>query len=171
MQPCEVSRPLHQLQLRPLYTYAIGSRGRAITRLAILLTFWLVALSLLYWVLATFTDWPLFLFLLIVVLTIIHRSLNPNAGGMWAMFIMKDSAYGWVTDSGIEYRTLFRNGKVHWSDIYQLDYSARTGRITVYLRQRTLPVQFGPPSIQQSDMVQVLQSNTRSCGGIFVEKT
>src|SRR5437764_14304305 len=109
MHQIELGSPLHQIELRSSCAFPIGSRKRSIARLSTLLTLWIAALVVLYGILARFTEWALLLFLLIVILTVIHRSLDRSAGGMWAVFIMKDSAYCRVTDSGIQYPILFRS--------------------------------------------------------------
>src|SRR5258708_25374817 len=100
MNQPELGSPLHQIELRRSCVYPIGSRKRSTARLSVLLTLWIAALVVLYWMLARFTDWPLFLFLLIVILTVIRRALNSYARSEWAVFIMKDGAYGWVTQLG-----------------------------------------------------------------------
>jgi len=176
MHQTELDSPLHQIELRSSCAYPIGSRKRSLARLSALLTLWIAVLVVLYWILSRFTDWPLFLFLLIVILTVIHRALDRNAGGMWAVYIMKDSAYGWVTPLGIEYQTPFRKDVVHCSQIAQLDYSPRTGRITMYLHDRALPVQFGPHNVTtfskspEFSLSRFLRDKIESCGGIFVEQ-
>ena len=167
---------MHQIELRSSYAYPIGSRKRAIARFSTLLILAIAILVVLYWILARFTDWPLFLFLIIVILTVIHRALDRNAGGMWAVFIMKDGAYGWVTQFGIEYHTPFRKDVVYWSQIHQLDYSPCTGRIAIYLHDRALPVQFGPRNVTtfssspEFSLSRFLRDKIESCGGIFVEQ-
>src|SRR5205823_450768 len=119
MHQIELGPRLHQIELRPSYAYPIGSRKRSIGRLLALLSVGIAALVVLYGALARFTDWPSFLFLLIVILTVIHRALDRNAGGMWAIFLTKDSAYGGVTQLGIEYHTVFRKDVLYWSQIDQ----------------------------------------------------
>ena len=176
MHQIELGSPLHQIELRSSCAFPIGSRKRSIARLSTLLTLWIAALVVLYGILARFTEWALLLFLLIVILTVIHRSLDRSAGGMWAVFIMKDSAYGRVTDSGIEYRTLVRRGAMQWPQIEQLDYSPNTGRIAIYLHDRALPIQFGPRDLtafsetSESTLSRFLRDKIESCGGIFVEQ-
>jgi hypothetical protein len=166
----EIHPVSRRIALRSADAYAIGSRKRSIVRVVTLLTALVAALSVLYWVLAEFTEWPLFLFLLIVILTVLHRVLDPNAGGMWAVFFMKDTAYGWVTQAGIEYYTPFSKGTVRWSDIYQLDYSP-SGRIVVYLRGKGLPLQFGPyEAITNSHGNSLGDLLRETCGGTFVEQ-
>src|ERR1700756_3007179 len=113
---------MHSVEIHPLspgialrsVQYPIGSRKRSIRRLVTVLTMLVAALSILYWALARFTEWPLLLFVLIVILTPLHRALDRNAGGMWAVFAMRDTAYGWVTQGGIDYQTPFSKGSIPW---------------------------------------------------------
>src|SRR5258707_1312654 len=176
MHQIEIGSPLHQIELRSSYPFPIGSRKRSIARLCTLLTLWTAALVVLYLVLERFTEWTLLLFPLIVILTVIHRALDRNAGGMWAVFVMKDSAYGWVTESGFEYHTVFRREAVRWSQIEQLDYSPSTGRIAIYLRGRSLPIQFGPRDVtnlsktKEFNLIGAVKDKIQSCGGTAVEQ-
>jgi len=131
-------------------------------------------LAALYWLLAKFTPWPSFLFLLIVILTFLHRAFDRNAGGMWVVFFMKDSAYGWVTESGIEYDTSFNASKViRWAQIDQIDYFSTSGRVMMYLRNKGLPIQFGPcdtPTLtDRYELCHVLKCNVESCGARFIK--
>lgn len=176
MHPSTIEPPPRQIETKAAFhAYPIGSRKRAITRLLRLLISFSVILVALYWLLAKFTPWPSFLFLLIVVLTTVRRAFARNAGGMWAVFFMKDSAYGWVTDSGIQYHTSFhaRSNVLRWSQMSQMDYFSTSGRVTVYLRDKTLPIQFGPCDIPtltgRSALNQFLKCNVESCGTTFIK--
>jgi hypothetical protein len=171
MHSVEIHAVSRGIVFRYAHVYPIGSRKRSIGRLVTLLTVLVAALAVLYWALARFTEWPLLLFVLIVILTVLHRAFDRNAGGMWAVFVMKDTAYGWVSQAGIEYKTPFSKGHVQWSDVYQLDYSPYTGRIVVYLRGKGLPLQFGPyEAVTDSHGNSLSDLLRETCGGTFVEQ-
>ena len=122
----------------------IGSRTRAIGRVAVLLLSIICALVLLYWWLTKITSDVPFVLILIVVLTILRRTMDRSAREGWAKFITEDAAYGRVTESGIEYRTLFRRHFASWRQIERLEYIEDSGRISVYLCGKKVPVQFAP---------------------------
>ena len=171
---------MHEIADCSTYIYAIGCRKRAIERLSVLLTILIAALGLLYYVLTVVSgNFAPFLFVLIVFLSVLHRAMNSHALRMWTIFLTKDSAYGWVRESGIVYRTLFRKGAISWSEIAQLNYCPHTRQIKIYLiypRFRELPIQFGPPnqtaisSAQKPSLVDFLKQKIESAGGSFVEQ-
>lgn len=153
----------------------IGNRNRSVVRLFELLTVLIAALTFLYLALARLdSSFAPFLFALMVVSVLLHRAISPTAG-MWAVFLMKDSAYGRVAESGIDYGTLFGGGVIGWSQIDQVDYCPYTGRITIFIRDRLLPVQFGPNKhtalgTQEPMLVNFLRKQVETFGGTFVHQ-
>lgn len=123
---------------------AIGSRTRSEFRLWLLLASFALALFLLYWWLAKLTGSPVFVLILVVVLTIARRAMNRISREGWIKFITKDAAHGRVTEAGIQYRAPFRNHFVSWSQIERIEHFERSGRINVYLTGKKQPVQFAP---------------------------
>ncbi|MCU1304768.1 MAG: hypothetical protein JWQ87_5052 [Candidatus Sulfotelmatobacter sp.] len=158
------------------YTLPIGSQKRALARLLALLTLWIAMLGLLYHVLAEYTgDFVLFLFVMIVILTVMRRAMSPAWQG-WALYFMKDGAYGSIKEGGIEYRTVFRKKNfVRWSQINQSDYSPSDGRVRIYLYNKTLPIQFGrcaeenESNTHEFAFLHFLKEKIQSSGGSFVE--
>ena len=79
----------------------------------------------------------------------LHRSV-----GRWLGFLLKDSAYGMFTDSGIEYWIeywrVLRPNYVLWSSVHRIDYSPRNGgridvfRVSEFSFGRVRPIHFGP---------------------------
>jgi hypothetical protein len=166
---------MHEIEAASTHMYSIGCRKRSMLRLLALFTLSISTLGLLYHVLAIFTDSALFVFVLVVILTAIHRAASQNAG-MWALFIMKDGAYGSVKKSGITYHAMFRKKFVHWSQIDQLDYSPRSGRITIFIYGRAMPIQFGrcnqatTINSHEPSLLAFLKREIQSSGGTFVEQ-
>jgi len=153
----------------------IGNRRAAVFWRVKLLTAFGVTLTLLYLALdrldSTFA--PL-LFVAMVVVVFLHRTISPQAG-RWAVFLTKDSAYGRVTELGIEYRTLFGASAIRWSQIDQVDYCSYTGRITMFIRDRSLPIQFGPYKhavleTQEPPLINLLRKQVETFGGTFVRQ-
>jgi len=123
-------------------TFLIGSSTRSVLRLSLLFMSFAFALLLLYWWLAKLTDSPLAVLVVVVFLTVIRRALNVRAE--WITFLMKDAACGVATESGVQYRALFRSHFVTWSQIERLEYFEDSDRINMYLRGKKVPVQFAP---------------------------
>jgi hypothetical protein len=131
------------------------------------------ALTLLYLALDRLdSSFAPFLFVVIVVGVFVRR--GPQAG-RWAVFLTKDSAYGRVAELGIEYRTLFGASAIGWSQIDQVDYCPYTGRITMFIRDRSLPIQFGPNKhavlgTQEPVLINLLRKQVEAFGGTFVRQ-
>ncbi len=151
----------------------IGNRRAAVFWQVKLLTAFGVALTLLYLALYRLdSGFAPFLFVLIVVGVLVRRA--PQAG-RWAVFLTKDSAYGRVTELGIEYRTLFGASAIRWSQIDQVDYCSYTGRITMFIRDHSLPIQFGPnkhavQGTPEPVLTSLLRKQVETFGGTFVGK-
>ena len=71
-----------------------------------------IALTLLYLALDRLDSGFAPLLFVIIVVGVFIRRLSQ--AGRWAVFLMKDSAYGRVTELGIEYRTLFGASAMQW---------------------------------------------------------
>jgi hypothetical protein len=164
------------LEVDSQYVLPIGSQKRSVGRLCGLLTLWIAVFGLLYHVLAVYTgDFALVLFVLIVPLTVMRRALSPAWKG-WALYFMKDAAYGSVNEAGIEYRTVFRKKNfVPWSKINQAEYSPSNGRVRIYLSDKTLPIQFGrcdeatESKTHEFASLRFLKEKIQSSGGSFLE--
>jgi len=122
----------------------------------------------LYIGLAKLTDAPLFLLVLIIVLTVAHRLLDRNAAPMWADFLMKDAAYGWVQETGIEYHLFFRSHFAEWSQIQRIEHFADNGRTKIFLVGKTRPVQFGPSNVSGLDSF-LKKNKAHYSDGNFIE--
>jgi Bacterial PH domain len=74
--------------------------------------------------------------------------LHKYVGG-WLGFFIKDSAYGVITESGIQYRSILRSHFVPWSSVARIEYSPRNGdridvfKIETFSFSRERPIQFG----------------------------
>jgi hypothetical protein len=151
----------------------IGNRRAAVFWQVKLLAAFGVALTLLYLALDRLdSSFAPFLFVLIVVGVFVRRA--PELG-KWAIFLMKDSAYGRVAELGIEYRTLFGASSIGWSQIDQVDYFPNTGRITMFIRDRWLPIQFGPnkhavQGTPEPVLINLLRKQVETFGGTFVRQ-
>ena len=147
----------------------IGNRGAAVFWQVKLLTAFGVALTLLYLALDKLdSSFAPFLSVIIVVGVFVRRL---SQAGRWAVLLTKDSAYGRVT----EYCTLFGASAIQWSQIDQVDYFSYTGRITMFIRDRSLPIQFGPnkhavQGTQESTLINLLQKQVETFGGTFVRQ-
>ena len=168
---------MEQLCRPSLNSYSLGSRLRSLSRLALLLIALALSLLLLYLFLAKITDNPLFVFIVIVILTPLRRAMNSHARAGWANFVLKDAAYGRATETGITYRALFRDHVIVWSQIERLEYVAKEGRIKVYLLGKRVPAQFAPGRGQSASdhnsqsVLDVLKPRVESSGGTFVVVT
>jgi hypothetical protein len=152
----------------------IGNRRAAVFWQVKLLTAFGVALTLLYLALYRLdSSFAPFLFVVIVVGVFLHRTISQ--AGRWAVFLTKDSAYGRATELGIEYRTLFGASAIRWSQIDQVDYCSYTGRITMFIRDRSLPIQFGPnkhavQGTPEPVLIDLLRKQVETFGGTFVRQ-
>jgi len=151
----------------------MGNRRAAVFWQVKLLTAFGVAFTLLYLALDRLdSSFAPFLFVLIVVGVFIRRATEA---GRWAVFLMKDSAYGRVAELGIEYRTLFGARAIRWSQIDHVDYYPNTGRITIFIRDHWLPIHFGPNKhavlgTQEPTLTNLLRKQVETFGGTFVRK-
>ena len=127
--------------------YPLGSRCRALFRFLILLFSALAILVILYSGIVQYTrSGFLALFLLLGgVVTALFEALVFQRIPRWVAFAMKDSADGFVDDSGLRYRSLLIWHSVRWAEISRIEYFSRDrGRTKVYLFDRSAPIQFGP---------------------------
>ena len=150
----------------------IGSRTRSVRRFVGLLAFLILTIVALYVALAKVTDAPLFVLVMILVLTPLRRLINSRARAMWAVFLTKDAAYGTITESGIEYTEFFRSHSADWSQIRCVEHFADDGRTKIYLFGKNRPVQFGRSTREGSgaSIVRELLKNQVQCsGGDFIE--
>ena len=139
----------------------IGSREKSLLRLGLLVVVSLVVLGLHYLFLSTFLLHPAVTLLLVTgtwvsIVLRLHRSV-----GGWLNFILKDSAYGVIRESGITYRSFLRPGCVPWSSVERIEYSPRNGeRIDVFKMgrftfSRRLPVRFGPAATNREAVEEI----------------
>jgi hypothetical protein len=150
----------------------IGSSTRFTLRLVGELALLMLTIFALYVALAKVTDAPLFVLVMITVLTAVHRLLDRRAAAMWVVFLTKDAAYGRVTESGIEYNEFFRSHSADWSQIRYIEHIADSGRIKIYLFGKSRPVQFGGSKKESSGasaLRELLKNQVQYSGGDFIE--
>ncbi len=150
----------------------IGSRTRSALRLVGLLAFLMLTILGLYMALEKMTDAPLFVLVLIIVLTVVHHLLDRRAAPIWAVFLAKDAAYGSVSESGIEYHEFCWSHSADWSQIRCVEHFADSGRIKIYISGKSRPVQFARSKKEDSGISAVhrlLKKQVQNSGGDFIE--
>src|SRR6476659_3463008 len=97
--------------------YAIGSRVRSLLRLSILAAVGLTLLAVHYlFLFELLPNRTVAILLVIGTWILVILRLHEYVRG-WLGFILKDSAYGIATDSGIEYRCMLRPQVLPWSEV------------------------------------------------------
>jgi hypothetical protein len=128
----------------------IGSRERSLLRLGLVAVVGLVVLAVHYLFLSIFLLHPAVTLALVAgtwisIVVRLHRSMRG-----WLNFILKDSAYGVITETGVTYRSFLRPGCVPWSSVERIEYSPRNGgridifEVAKFTFSRVLPIRFGP---------------------------
>ena len=143
-----MSEPLEVPEDKAAAAQSIGSEHRSLIRLSALILICCAVLYLHYLFLSKLTEWAL-LVLVGSWLGVLLR-IGRTSRSTWVDFVLKDSAYGVVTDSGIKYRSLLRPRLVPWSSVERIEYSPRNGqridvfKVRAFTFSQVRPIHFGP---------------------------
>jgi hypothetical protein len=108
------------------------------------------------------TDREVALALVVVIATWVFLILrmHRHVGG-WLDFVLKDSAYGVITQSGIQYWSILRPHFVPWTSVERIEYSPRNGdridvfRIGAFTFSRVRPIQFGTAPVNREAIQEI----------------
>jgi hypothetical protein len=129
--------------------HSIGSKRRSLLRLSVLILITCSVLALHYFLLSKRTDWAVLVLVGswfgVIFRFLVRRRLHKSVD-----FVLKDSAYGVVSEEGIRYRSMLRLRFTPWSSVARIEYSPRDShridvfKVGAFTFSRVRPVHFGP---------------------------
>lgn len=144
----------------PTCVYPIGSKRRSLLRLSLLVSAILTILAIHFLFISLFlSNWLLTVSLVIGTWILVLFRMSRYLRG-WIDFLLRDAAYGVVTESGICYRNFFGELSLSWSSIAQVDYLLEQGdrieifKVPVRSVSRPLSIHFGPSRANANALTQ-----------------
>ena len=145
----------------PAIAYPIGSRSRSLLRCSLLVASILAVLAVHFLFISQFLSQRALVISIVVGswIVILFRMWRYLRG--WFDFLLKDAAYGVITQYGIYYRTYFGMTSLPWSSISRVEYLPRQRNRIDVLRvsndsfTRPLSIHFGPSRSNASSLGEI----------------
>jgi hypothetical protein len=144
----------------PTSAYPIGSKRRSLLRLSLLVLAIFTVLAIHFLFISLFLSNGLLTLSLVLGtwILVLFRMSRYLRG--WLDVLLRDAAYGVVTESGIHYRNFFGEISLSWSSIAQVDYLFGQGNRIEILKvparsvSRPLSIHFGPSRANANALTQ-----------------